>query len=53
MDKLTQIESDKQWAKTEEQWMKEEAARIELLKQVYKERELAIYHKSNLSPGFI
>lgn len=46
MDKLAQMEADKQWQKTQEQWMKEEEARIELLKQVYKEREEAIKHKS-------
>lgn len=46
MDKLAQIEADKQWAKTCEVWMKEEAARIELMKQVYKEREEALKYKS-------
>jgi len=48
LDKLAQIEADKQWQRTQEQWMKEEAARIELLKQVYKEREEAVKNKSNL-----
>jgi len=33
MDKLAQIEADKQFYKNQEQWMKEEAARIELLKK--------------------
>jgi hypothetical protein len=47
MDKLAQMDSDKQWQRTQEVWMKEEAARIELLKQVYREREQAIYHQSN------
>jgi len=42
MDKLAQIEADKQFNKDQEQWMKEEGARIELLKKVYKEREEAI-----------
>ncbi len=46
MDKLAQSEADKQWAKTCEVWMKEEAARIELMKQVYKEREEALRYKS-------
>lgn len=46
MDKLAQIEADKQWQRTQEQWMKEEAARIELLRQVYKEREEAVRNKS-------
>jgi hypothetical protein len=46
LDKLAQIEADKQWQRTQEKWMKEEAARIELLKQVYKEREEAVRNKS-------
>jgi hypothetical protein len=46
MDKLAQIEADKQWAKTCEVWMKEESARIELMKLVYKEREDALKFKS-------
>lgn len=49
MDKLAKIEADKQWERTQAVWMKEEFARIELLKQVYKEREDAVMHKSNLS----
>lgn len=48
LDKLAQIEADKQWQRVQEQWMREEAARIELLKQVYKEREEAVRNKSNL-----
>jgi hypothetical protein len=47
LEKLAQIEADKQWHRTQEQWMKEEAAKIELLKQVYKEREEAVKNKSN------
>jgi hypothetical protein len=46
IDKLAQIEADKQWAKTQDVWMKEEAARIDLLKKVYKEREEALKYKS-------
>jgi len=46
MDKLAQIEADKQWHRTQEGWMKEEAARIELLKQVYHEREIAVRYRS-------
>ena len=46
MDKVAQMEADKQWLRTQEMWMKEEAARIELLKQVYKEREQAVLFKS-------
>jgi hypothetical protein len=46
MDKLAKIEADKQWERTQQTWMKEESARIELLKQVYKEREQAVNFKS-------
>lgn len=46
MDKLAQQESDKKYQKENEKWMKEEAARIELLKQVYRERERAVMYKS-------
>ena len=48
MDKLAQIEADKLWQRTQETWMKEEEARIELLKQVYSEREVAVYYKSKI-----
>lgn len=47
-DKIVQIDEDKQWQKTQEVWMKEEQARIDLLRSVYKEREEAIILKSNL-----
>ncbi len=46
MDKLAKQEADKQWEKTQKQFMVEEEARIELLKQVYKEREDAVRYKS-------
>jgi hypothetical protein len=46
LDKLSQIEADKQWAKTQETWMREENARIELMRKVYKEREDALKYKS-------
>lgn len=52
MDKLAQIEADKQWERTQQVWMKEEAARIELLKRVYREREEAVMHKSKPSHNF-
>lgn len=45
-DKLAQIEAEKQWHKTQEVWMKEEQARIDLLRSVYKEREEAVKFKS-------
>lgn len=45
-DKIAQEEAEKQFQKVQSIWMKEEAERIELLKQVYKEREEAVNHKS-------
>lgn len=48
MDKLCQEETDKQWNKMKEQWEKEENAKIELMKQVYAEREKAIMYKINV-----
>ena len=45
-DKIAEIEADKQWQKTKEVWMREEQARIDLLRSVYKEREEAVKFKS-------
>ena len=46
MDKLAQDEADKDYQKQQEAWMKEEAKRLELLKNVYKDRERSVlYHK--------
>jgi len=45
MDQIVKDEADKQWRKEQEAWMKQENARIELLKRVYKEREDAIKYK--------
>lgn len=45
MDQIVKEEADKLWKKEQEAWMKQENARIELLKQVYKEREEAIINK--------
>ena len=45
MDQIVKSEADKKWQKEQEAWMKQENARIELMKQVYKERENAIYQK--------
>jgi len=47
-DRIAQVEAEKQWQKTQEVWMKEEQARINLLRSVYKEREEALKYKSNL-----
>ena len=45
MDQIVKDEADKQWRKEQEAWMKQENARIELLKQVYREREDAVKYK--------
>jgi len=47
-DRLAQKEAEKQWQKTQEVWMREEQARIDLLRSVYKEREEALKYKSNI-----
>lgn len=49
MDKVAQEEADKQYEKEQRQWMKEEAARIELLKQVYQDRARAILMKKSIA----
>jgi len=46
-DKIAQEEAEKQFQKVQATWIKQEAERIELLKQVYSEREEAVNHKSN------
>ena len=45
MDKLAQEEADKQYRKEMEKWMKEEQARINLLKNVYADRARAVMEK--------
>ena len=45
MDKIAQEESDKDYQKQMEDWKKQEAKRIQLLKDVYKGREDAIKYK--------
>ena len=48
MDKLADEEREKQYEKEQKQWLKEQAARIELMKEVYKSRAEAIMRKKNL-----
>ena len=48
MDKIAQEEADRDYQKKQEQWLKDEAKRIELLKQVYKEREKSVLYKKTL-----
>ena len=42
MDKIAQEEADKEYKKEQEEWFKEDQKRIQLLKDVYKEREEAL-----------
>ena len=48
MDKLADEEREKQYEKEQKQWLKEQAARIELMKEVYKSRAEEIMRKKNL-----
>jgi len=45
---LLKEENEKQQKKMQEKWDREENARIELLKDVYKNREEALYYKKDL-----
>ena len=48
MDKIAEEESEKQYQKEQKQWLKEQAARIGLMKEVYKSRAEEIMKKKNL-----
>ena len=48
MDKLAEEERERQYQKEQSQWLKEQAARIELMKDVYKSRAEEIMRKKNL-----
>ena len=48
MDKLADEEREKQYEKEQKKWLKEQAARIELMKEVYKSRAEEIMRKKNL-----
>ena len=48
MDKLAEEEREKQYQKEQEKWLKEQAARIELMKDVFKDRAEAIMRKKNI-----
>ena len=48
MDKIAQEEADRAYKKEQEEWMKEDAKRIELLKDVYKGREEALRYQKEL-----
>ena len=48
MDKIAQEEADRAYKKEQDEWMKEDARRIELLKDVYKGREQALKYQKKL-----
>ena len=48
MDKIAQEEADRAYKKEQEEWMKEDAKRIALLKDVYKGREEALRYQKEL-----
>ena len=48
MDKIAQEEADREYKKEQEEWEKEDAKRIALLKDVYKGREEALKYQKQL-----
>ena len=48
IDDLTQIENDKQWNAREQQWRREDQARVNLMKNVYQNREADILLKQKM-----
>jgi len=48
IDDLTQVENEKQWDSREQQWRREDQARINLLKNVYQNREQDILLKQTM-----
>ena len=48
MDKIAQEEADRAYKKEQEEWMRDDAKRIELLKDVYKGREQALIYQKKL-----
>ena len=48
IDELTQVENEKQWDAREQQWRREDQARVNLLKNVYQNREQDILLKQTL-----
>ena len=45
MDKIAQDEADRAYKKEQEEWLKQDNKRIQLLKDVYKGRENALLYK--------
>ena len=48
MDKLAEEERERQYQKEQEKWLKEQAARIELMKDVFRDRAEAVMRKKNI-----
>jgi hypothetical protein len=48
MDKLAEEERERQYQKEQEKWLKEQAARIELMKDVFRDRAEAVIRKKNI-----
>ena len=48
MDKLAEEEREKQYQKEQEKWLKEQAARIELMKDIFRDRAEAVMRKKNI-----
>jgi len=48
MDKIAQDEAEQEYKKEQEKWNKEDQKRIELLKDVYKEREKALIYQKKI-----
>ena len=48
MDKIAQEDADRAYKKEQEEWMRDDAKRIELLKDVYKGREQALLYQKKL-----
>ena len=48
IDDLTQVENDKQWNAREQQWRREDQARVNLMKNVYQNREADILLKQTM-----
>ena len=48
MDKIAQDEADREYKKQQEEWLKEDQKRIQLLKDVYKGREEALKYQKQI-----
>lgn len=48
LDKLTQLEEEKQWKQKEAKWRQEEEAKLQLMREVYESRATHIEHQKRL-----